>query len=228
MEFTPDDFKRMMFNVYEADIDKPFVQQFPELALYDEFKENLPKLDRNRIIKYICYVYDKNSPYRVKYKDLTQRKVRAMIDCGYGLTDGNVFPPEIEDVIQGRDYKVADMAIAFIKLHCDLEYAHVLLLEAMYFKAMKNVFLGQNEKIKELNEIKESYTKAQADLVSNDQTKALMQSLYKSINRDRIKLSPEDIASSIKDKGIEATIAELDTDDQTDLEALDFPDDDEF
>lgn len=228
MEFTPDDFKRMMFNVYEADIDKPFVQQFPELALYDEFKESLPKLDRNRIIKYICYVYDKNSPYRVKYKDLTQRKVRAMIDCGYGLTEGNVFPIEIEDVIQGRDYKVADMAIAFIKLHCDLEYAHVLLLEAMYFKAMKNVFLGQNEKIKELNEIKESYTKAQADLVSNDQTKALMQSLYKSINRDRIKLSPEDIASSIKDKGIEATIAELDTDNETDLEALDFPDDDEF
>lgn len=224
MEFTPDDFKRMMFNVYEADMDKPFIHQFPELALYDEFKENLPQLDRNTIIKYICFVYDKNSPYRVKYKDLTQRKVRAMLDAGYALNDRQEFDKPVEDVIQGRDYKAADMAIAFIKLHCDLEYSHVILLESMYFSAMKNVFLGKNEKIKELNEIKDSYTKAQNDLVSNDQTKAMMQSLYKSINRDRIKLSPEDIATSIKDKGVEATVAELEDDD---FEARDFPHDDE-
>lgn len=86
MEFTPDDFKRMMFNVYEADMSKSFLTQFPELNVYEEFSKRLPtQLDRNKIIKWICYVYDKNSPYRVKYKDLTQRKVRAMIDAGHNL-----------------------------------------------------------------------------------------------------------------------------------------------
>ena len=40
MEFTPDDFKRMMFNVFEADMSKTFLDQFPELKLYSEFEKN--------------------------------------------------------------------------------------------------------------------------------------------------------------------------------------------
>lgn len=210
MEFTPDDFKRMMFNVYEADMSKPFLTQFPELNIYEEFSKRLPgTLDKNKIIKWIVYVYDKNSPYRVKYKDLTQRKVRAMIDAGHGL-ENDVFPPEVEDVILGKSISVADMTIAFCKMHLDVEYSHLVLLEAMYYKLMRDVFLGNQAKINDLQKIKEDYANALSTVISNDQTKSVHQSLYKSINNDKLKLSPEDIALSIKDNGVQQTIKELD------------------
>lgn len=216
MEFTPDDFKRMMFNVYEADMDKPLQSQFPELNLYEEFSKRLPPpLEKNKVIKWICYVYDKNSPYRVKYKDLTQRKVRAMIDAGHDL-EGNTFPPEVEDVILGKYPTVADMIVAYCKLHLDVEYSHLVLLEAMYFKLMRDVFLGNQAKINDLQKIKEDYANAINTVISNDQSKGVLQSLYKSINNDKLKLSPEDIALSIKDQGVQQTIKELDDEYQED------------
>jgi hypothetical protein len=200
MEFTPDDFKRMMFNVYEADMNKSFLTQFPELNLYDEFSERLSNLDRNKIIKYICCVYDKNSPYKVKYKDITTRKVQAIMDAGYPLENG-VFDKEVEDVLQGRNPKVADMVIAFVKLHCDLGYSHVVLLESMYYKTMKDVMLGQSAKILELQKTKEAYEAAMNDILEHDKDKGLARSLYKSINSDKLRLSPEDIAKDILEKG---------------------------
>jgi hypothetical protein len=200
MEFTPDDFNRMMFNVYKADMSKSFLQQFPELKLYSEFEKKLaPPLDTNKIIKYIAYVYDKNSPYRVKYKDITQRKVRAIIDAGYEL-EGKTFNKEVEDVLQSRNHKVADMIVAFIKLHYNVGYAHVVLLEAMYFQIMKEVLLGQSAKITDLQKTKEAYEEAMNDVLQNDQDKGLMKSLYKSINNDKLRLSPEDIANDLKEK----------------------------
>lgn len=201
MEFTPDDFKRMMFNVFEADMSKSFLDQFPELKLYSEFEKKLAApLNTNKIIKYIAYVYDKNSPYRVKYKDITQRKVRAIIDAGYEL-EGKTFNKEVEDVLQGRNHKVADMIVAFIKLHCNVGYAHVVLLEAMYFQIMKEVLLGQSAKITDLQKTKEAYEEAMNDVLQHDQDKGLMKSLYKSINNDKLRLSPEDIAHELKEKG---------------------------
>lgn len=201
MEFTPDDFKRMMFNVFEADMSKTFLDQFPELKLYSEFEKKLAApLNTNKVIKYIAYVYDKNSPYRVKYKDITQRKVRAIIDAGYEL-EGKTFNKEVEDVLQGRNHKVADMIVAFIKLHCNVGYAHVVLLEAMYFQIMKEVLLGQSAKITDLQKTKEAYEEAMNDVLQHDQDKGLMKSLYKSINNDKLRLSPEDIANELKEKG---------------------------
>ena len=126
--------------------------------------------------------------------------MRAIIDAGYEL-EGKTFNKEVEDVLQGRNHKVADMIVAFIKLHCNVGYAHVVLLEAMYFQIMKEVLLGQSAKITDLQKTKEAYEEAMNDVLQHDQDKGLMKSLYKSINNDKLRLSPEDIANELKEKG---------------------------
>jgi hypothetical protein len=204
MEFTPDDFKRMMFNVYEADLKKSFVVQFPEMNLYSsEFTKRLPQpLENNRIIKYVAYVYDKNSPYRIKYKDITQRKVRAMIDCGYGLNpETRRFDKEVEDILKGKNPDVADMIIAFVKLHHDVKYSHVVILETLYYQIMKEVQLGQSTKIVDLEKTKIAYEQAINDVLESDQDRGLHAALYKAINSDKLRLAPEDIAQDIRDNG---------------------------
>ena len=122
------------------------------------------------------------------------------MDAGYPLENG-VFDKEVEDVLQGRNPKVADMVIAFVKLHCDLGYSHVVLLESMYYKTMKDVMRGQSAKILELQKTKEAYEAAMNDILEHDKDKGLARSLYKSINSDKLRLSPEDIAKDILEKG---------------------------
>jgi hypothetical protein len=210
MEFSPDDFSRMMLPVHNADMSKSFISQFPELKLYEEFGKNLiTPLETNRIIKYICFVYDKNSPYRIKFKDITQRKVNAILDCGYEL-EGERFHRDVEDVLQGKNPKVTDMIVAFVKLHYDIGYTHLVILEDMYYRVMKDVFQGISTKIGDLQNTKKAYEDAMGEILQNDQDKGVMKSLYKSMYNDRLKLRPEDIAESIKEKGLTQTIESLD------------------
>jgi hypothetical protein len=102
------------------------------------------------------------------------------------------------------------MIIAYIKLHCDAEYAHLILLEAMYFQIDREVLSGITQKIGELEKTKEAYTNAIHTVLMNDKDKGLLSALYKSINNDKVKLRPEDIAKSIREKGVEKTVEELD------------------
>lgn len=209
MEFTPDDYKRMMFNVSAIPDDSDILDAFPEMKLYQEFSKRIPDgISKNKIIRYICLVYDKNSPFKMKYKDLTQRKVRVIMDVGFEMVDKK-FPEEIEDVIKGKTPVVNDMAIAFIKMHNDISYSHLVMMETLYYQKMKDVFYGSADKITEIQKIKESFEAAQKDVFMGDQDKSLLESLYKSINQDKIRLAPEDIAQSIIDKGMKATVEAL-------------------
>lgn len=211
MEFAPSDFNRLMIDVTKADMSVPFVKQFHQLQLYSEFSKLPTKtLEVNRIIKWIVYVYDKGSPYRDKYKNLTQRKVQAMMDVGYDLQEESQrFIPDIEDVLMGHNHYVNAMIIAYIKLHCDAEYSHLLLLESMYFTIYGQVLSGITQKIGELEKTKEAYSQAIDIVLMNDKNKGLVAELYKSINSDKIKLRPEDMAKAIKEKGAQNAATEI-------------------
>jgi hypothetical protein len=212
MQFTPNDFKRLMFDFYNADMSVPFSKQFPELELYKEFSEKIPPtIERNKLLKWIAFVYDKGSPYRDAYKNILDRKVVAMIDVGYGLVNGK-FDDDIEDIIQSKNHKVADMVIAYIKLHCEAEYTHLIVMEAMYFKQAKNVLIGGEVKVTEMEAANKAYSEAINKVRMNDQDKGLTKSLYRSINKDKFILRPEDIAKSIKEKGFEETVKLLEDD----------------
>lgn len=210
MQFTPNDFKRLMFDFYNADMSVPFVKQFPELQLYKEFSEKIPSnLEINKILKWVAFVYDKGSPYRDAYKNILDRKVYAMVDVGYDIVNG-AFEKEIEDIIQSKNHKVTDMVIAYIKLHCEAEYTHLVLMEALYFQKAKQVLLGSEVKVTEMEAANKAYSEAINRVRMNDQDKGLAKSLYRSLNKDKFVLRPEDIAKSLKEKGIEETVKMLD------------------
>jgi hypothetical protein len=211
MEFTPNDFKRLMFDFYNADMSKPFISQFPELEFYKEFTGNLPPgIERNRIIKWIAYVYDKGSPYRDAYKNIFDRKVVAMIDVGYEANAKGEFDKDIEDIIQSKNHKVTDMVIAYIKLHCEADYTHLVLMETLYFQNARAVLIGNDKKVSELEAAYKSYSDAINKVRMNDQDRGLAKSLFRNLNKDKILLQPEDIALSLREKGLNETIKKLD------------------
>ena len=222
-EFLKEDYVGMLINVNEADVDKDYLVTFPELRLYPEFSKNMDiiipskvegdpprtiRINRNMVIKFIALTYDKNSPFRKKYSDPLVRKVHCIQEAGFKMKDGK-FPREIEDIIEMRNLKAVDMTIAYIKHHNNIDYSHFLLLEGLYYGKLKDVQLNSlapTIRVAELDNIKKTFQQAEKDLLGNDTSKMLAATLYKAVNQDKIDLSPESIATKIKEKGTEGVL----------------------
>lgn len=207
-EFLDTDFDGLMFNIHRADPSVDYRDIFPELRMFPEFSAPIdPKLDRQTILRYVIYAYDKNSPFRSKYKDLLARKVNAMLFAGYDMVDGK-FPSHIEDVLECRNFKTNEMILGYCKLHYSISYRHLVLCEAMYQNKEREVMLNQTSiKMTELNAVRDAYEKAQNEFLQGENSKGVIKSLYASINRERLALAPEDIAKSIKEKGYENAVS---------------------
>lgn len=225
-EFLKEDYSGMLINVNEADIDKDFLLQFPELRLHPEFSKNLDvsipskeegapprviRIDRNKILKFVALSSDKESPFRKKYADPLVRNVHCIQEAGFKMKDDK-FPKEIEEIIESRNHKVADMIVSYIKLHNNIDYSHFVMLETMYYGKLKDVYLNSLSatlKVAELDNIKKSFLQAQRDLLGNDSAKAVVNSLYRAVNNDKIDLSPESIANKMNEKGKDGTLKYL-------------------
>lgn len=225
-EFLKEDYSGMLINVNEADTDKDFLLQFPELRLHPEFSKNLDvsipskeegappriiRIDRNKILKFVALSSDKESPFRKKYADPLVRNVHCIQEAGFKMKDDK-FPKEIEEIIESRNHKVADMIVSYIKLHNNIDYSHFVMLETMYYGKLKDVYLNSlsaSLKVAELDAIKKSFLQAQRDLLGNDSAKALVNSLYRAVNNDKIDLSPESIANKMNEKGKDGTLKYL-------------------
>jgi hypothetical protein len=225
-EFLKEDYYGMQINVNEADMETDFLLQYPDLRLNPEFAVNLDirvssaepdappkiiKIDRNKIIKYVALAYDKHSPFVKKYKEPNVRKYHAMVEAGYTIV-GKKFERHIEDIVSNSNTKVADMVVCYLKMHNNLQYAHLIMMENLYYNKQKEIYLNQQSsslRVKELEDIKTNYENAQRELLAQDTDAKLLKSLYHSIIKDKLGLAPEDIAKSLKEKGVEATLSTL-------------------
>ena len=83
-QFTSEDFKDLMFNVYEVPKRNLVLNTFPELKKYPEFIADLGALKRhrNKVVRYVILCYDKNSPMH-RTTDLIKRKVNSALIAGF-------------------------------------------------------------------------------------------------------------------------------------------------
>lgn len=206
-EFKESDFDGLMFPVHRADNSIDFRDQFAEFKLYPEFSVKIPsELDRNNLIKYIVFCYDKSSPFRKKYKNLMERKLHAAMEAGFEMTDGE-FSKEVEMVVDCTSPNINSMIIAYCRLHNSMTYRHLVLVEQLYFNKEKDVFLGQTAlKMSELRSIREEFDRTMAEFLADENSKGVRKGLYESINQERLALAPEDIAKKIQEKGYENAI----------------------
>lgn len=216
IEFSKEDFKRMTYDMSQVGDGESVLAKYPDIAIYKSFTKMLPNLDKDKVIKYIGYVYDKGSPYRVQYKDLNTRKIKVMSNLGYTFVNKR-FPDEIEEVILCNNDKVNAMIIDYCKLHANVEYSHLVVMETLYTNKMKEVIAGYfTGKTSEIESIKESFVKAQDDFLMSDKSKDLVKELYRGIERERVELTPEDIAEKVKTKGVAGAVKDLNEMDKED------------
>jgi len=192
--FSDKEFRDMMFNVVEVPPQKHIINHFPKLKKVPEFKRRLANLNKNKVLKYIMFLYDKNSPFRTKYQDVLKRKVEAAKGAGWETGEGGVFDNDVEEILRGHNIFVNEMAVAFIRLHRNFKYSYLVGLEESFYRMMLEVMTGEMRNVSKMKTTQEELEDVILELANEDTNPALRDTLLRYVEQARLNLRPEDIA----------------------------------
>lgn len=131
MDLKPEDFQKLKYPCYQIESGKSLLEVFPELKRYPEFSSNEHSLDNNKVLRYIIYLYDKQSPL-VSEKNLIKRKMLGAQLAGFELVDKK-YPELIEQMISGRNIYVNRMVCVYVRNQRDIQYASLMTGMGMFY-----------------------------------------------------------------------------------------------
>ncbi len=184
----------MMFNVLEVPPQKHIVNHFAKLKKVTEFKKPLAKLNKNKVIRYIMFLYDKNSPFRVKFQDVLKRKVEAAKGAGWDTGEGGVFEKDVEELLRGHNPFVNEMAVAFIRLHRNFKYSYLVGLEESFYRMLLEIMTGDMANVSKMKSTQAELEEIMLELTLEDNNPELRDTLLRYVEQARLNLRPEDIA----------------------------------
>ena len=154
-QFIPD-FSEMMFNIHEVPHGTDLCDHFPKLRMYKEF-QGYSNADRNKVIRYIMYFYDKNSPYVRHIADYHERQERCLLEAGFKKT-GREWPKKVQKYIDGKSADVNNMIQCFmIKLVNCYEYQVYTTFEKLFQDLIKTISQPIDEEDADPDKIERAY-----------------------------------------------------------------------
>lgn len=205
--FSSQDYKFMRFNVMGADRETSLLEQFPDMARFQSFldlKKYYPS-DYNKIIRYICLCYDKQSPAMAQISDITKRKSWSGMAAGFPFDeDTGVFEKMYYDILNGKVEIVNTCIINLLSLENNPDWSLLqMTYESFYRKAIQMGATSEEDPLKAEKTRGELYkqlldqSKTMKELASsflNDINPFLREDMYRVINeevRNRLHLTPE-------------------------------------
>lgn len=202
-DYKPEDFREMLFPFHKTD--DP-LKDFPKLQSYSEF--NLEIEDRDKVIKYVGFAYDKGSPVQ-KIENIIHRKVTAAMLAGFVDTK-NEF---VQGMMKCENVIVNLMIVRYCRMMRSRLYILMVagnetLNDAFeqllnYEKSNKKNLLENSEaRLKLLSQVEDNARKMDelsVELLSGDNNKDLSDVLYTISDmseEEYINLTPEDFSKT--------------------------------
>jgi len=138
-------FSQLIFPIHEVTGD--VLKAVPELARIKQF-QSFESDDRDKLFKYICYMYDRNSELIREYKDLQARKEAALHEAGFAREKNGEYPPEVKDYISFNDTEVRNLVFAFLFYVHDMAMTMISYSEQMFYENVQLIMqplLGHKE-----------------------------------------------------------------------------------
>lgn len=200
MEYKPKDFEKLLCNIYDVPPDKDLLEHFPKLNQFKEFAaiNHIPL--RNRIIRYIILMYDKESPF-TRIPNIITRKIECAKEAGFVVGFDGKFNEEAETLIRGGNTDANKMIIKYLRLHRSPSFSYLVTLnEAFYLNSLKIIEdTGDEKNVKLITQLHPLIERTAVDILNNDNNQILLESVYSEIEDSTIALSPESIASNTRD-----------------------------
>jgi ATP-dependent protease Clp ATPase subunit len=171
---------------------------------YPEFSENLDKLEKhkNKVAKFIIIFYDMNSDLRGLIPDFWNRKKICAELVGFKVNENGVFPKDIKEFLIGENENVNAMIVRYLLLFNNPDYVELEVATDMYNKqarqALKQKIGATPGTIKDINknltDLNKKIKETTESVFGGKESSKLEEMLYAFMQRERLKLRPEDIA----------------------------------
>lgn len=201
IEFEDKDYERMMFNVHALHHKTPVVNAFPKLKAFSEMTMPIEKgVDNNKVLKYIMYMYDINTPLK-KIEDINKRKYVAATMSKFPTTSEGHFSELYEKIMAGKNFKVNQKIFRFLRFHRSAEYAFLVSVENSYYSNLAKSMSGDTKAYDTAKKQKDDLREAQLEFLNEDTSEDLTESLYEHIEMTQLQISPEEVANFLEETG---------------------------
>lgn len=142
MIFNKEDYAGLSFDIFKAKEKDDILSVLPEIKDIKSFTEvdfevlipdagavTINSKERTKIIKYIVLMYDKESPFQQRFKDLTERKRQAAITSGYNKED-----KMLQVFYDVSNATICRMIVDFVIYQNDLTWSMLVSNEQTFFE----------------------------------------------------------------------------------------------
>lgn len=131
------EFESMSFDIFNKVKNRSVFTTFPELKeFFQDLLQTKQPLNENKLVKYIIYCYDKNSPLHLYYNNILKKKQEAAILAGWKPDAFNDFSTDMQDLFANSNPVAIQMINRWVKAQNDLDYTHLVYLMEMYNNQM--------------------------------------------------------------------------------------------
>lgn len=203
-EYSKVEFQDLLYPIFEVPEGKSIIKHIKQMD-FAEFKLDLDPFGfegvqgHNMVIQYIACVYDRNSPFVSDYSDATKRKMAAAAYVGFELSKDTKFEPHVEMMMTHKFPEVTLMIFLYIRNQHDHDWALLKTIEENYYKQLPKLTKGDLD-IKDLNMVKTLKKEMDSlinEMLAGDRSRDLEGQLYEHLDKERIRLRPEDIAEML-------------------------------
>jgi hypothetical protein len=175
-----------------------------DLARYDEFRVSTGHLLHEKVFRFIIFMYDMGSEMRQMYPDWQDRKVKCAALAGWEVDRNGRFQDAVMEMLEGNNDEVNDMIVKFCLLFPSPYYSAYISMWELLAKEVRTSFATTNDSaditkirgnIKELSKQIDEYSEK---IFGGEKTIGLKNSLYKSVDKARLRLRPEIMSRDIK------------------------------
>ncbi len=180
-----------------------------DLAQYDEFRVSTGHLQHDKVFRFIIFMYDMRSEMRQMYPDWQDRKVKCAALAGWDIDRNGRFQDSVMEMLEGDNDEVNDMIVKFCLLFPSPYYSAYISMWELLVKEVRSSFDNGNDSavitkirgnVKELTKQIDEYSEK---IFGGERTIGLKNSLYKTVDKARLRLRPEIIARDIKDNNLQ-------------------------
>lgn len=175
---------------------------------YEEFRLPTGHLKIEKVVTWVILMYDLKSEMRMQFPDWRQRKIECarLADWDYSVKTGR-FQDSVMEMLNGENEAVNDMICRYCLLFPSPYYsAYVALWEMLVRETRASLDAKDSKTIetmrKNITEMTKQISVYSELIYGGETTVGLQNSLFKTINREKLRLRPEDIAEDIKDKDL--------------------------
>lgn len=185
------DTKTLMFDPFDE-------KTISKLESYEEFNVKFG-VDKEKIVAYIILAYDLNTQLRREVPYFNQRKIIAAELAGFEKKPDGKFTDTYEKVLLGGNTDVNNAISKYIRLFAEPKYLSLVYYWSILSAEFENITGSKESKdykntIGNIEKLEAKIKECTDYLFGGGEVKDIKRALYESVEKENLRLRPEDIA----------------------------------